>query len=230
MKLSVQVHPLPVAGAFAPGLPSAPALRLKWGALGADGIAGLPSGEEPSVGDKELFKALLSDDRTDESPADREGQDTGRHIERPANRPERHADIARVASRHDGAECKGDNARDTAVIGALDVVAISAVVTKVYLENQQERERAVHVALDDDLLPATRLAISEREGRLAVDFVSMHPGPRGRLRRGAPVLADRVAGELARDVSVRVAAHDGDRLALEVCADAMSSARGPRRP
>lgn len=196
-------------------------------ALG-DGARLLGPRMRPDPDDADLFRALLSGTENKDRAAipERKATDGDGRPEPASNDPR--DDVAAVRNGQPGPDHrKGDTAG--AIAAAVpDLAALSGVVTKVYLDSLHDGQREVGIALDDDLLPATHLAIREREGRLAVDFVSVNPCARERLRRGAEPLAERVASDLSRDVAVKVAAHDGDPLALEVRADA-SGGRVPWR-
>lgn len=173
-------------------------------------------GTAPPPGDSERFRVLMEDTGGNDEGGMR---DADRRPERSPYRAETRDDVARACPAHRGARDAG-HATDGGVSDAIDVPAVCAVVTQAYFESRRERRDAVHLVLDDALLPATRLSLFERDGRLAVDFVSTNAATRRRLCRGAPALAARVAADLARDVLVRVAAHERDRLALEVGAAA----------
>jgi hypothetical protein len=185
-----------------------------------EGVQRLLLGALPHPDDTILFRMLLSDDGGSDASIAADRREVHAGLESIASSPDRRDDIARVTSRHAGVDRQQNDASDVIPVGALNLAALSGVVSKVYLDSLRDQRRAVGMALNEDLLPATRLSILEREGRLAVDFVSMNSLTRERLRRGAASLADRIAGDLSRDVSVKVASHDDDRLALEVHADA----------
>jgi hypothetical protein len=180
----------------------------------------LPDGEEPKPADRYLFEMLLADDGADLSSTDSEGQHGPGDAQRSTPRSDLRDVVTCVSQGHDGAARQKQHNAEMAAGVPLDMAALSSVVSKVYLESDLNRQRAVHMALNDDMLPATRLSIFEQGGRLAVDFVSMNMTTRQRLRRGAYGLAQRIAADLTRDVSVRVAAYDNDRRALEARADA----------
>ncbi|OZI20018.1 hypothetical protein CAL26_20920 [Bordetella genomosp. 9] len=173
-----------------------------------------------------VFRALL---------CERDGRQPDARVERfhprvgmdlPERRSEREDDIGRVTRRQADLERQEDMSTEDASLAPRDLGALAAMVTKVYLDALHDERRTIGIALNEDLLPATRLSVQERGGRLAVDFVSMNACARDRLRRGAAALANRIAADLSRDVAVKVAAHDGDRQPLEVHADA---APAPRR-
>jgi hypothetical protein len=185
-----------------------------------EGVQRLLLGALPHPDDTILFRMLLADDGGSDASMATDRREAHAGQESIASIPDRRDDIARVTSRHAGVDRRQNDASDVIPVGALDLAALSGVVSKVYLDSLRDQRRAIGMALNEDLLPATRLSILEREGRLAVDFVSMSSLTRERLRRGAASLADRIAGDLSRDVSVKVASHDDDRLALEVHADA----------
>ncbi|WP_145925323.1 hypothetical protein [Bordetella sp. H567] len=180
----------------------------------------LLSGSEPDPHDTALFRMLLSRDGAKQPLTDVGRKDPDVSAESGALLADIQDDIVAVAGRHGGIERQESEVLDVAAVTASDLAALGGVVTKVYLDSLHDRQRGIAVALEDQLLPATRLSVLEQEGRLAVDFVSVNQHSRARLRRGAPALAERVARELSRDVSVKVAAHDADRMALEVRAHA----------
>jgi hypothetical protein len=177
--------------------------------------------------DAALFRTLWSDDGGDRSPAYREDASLDSRPETYEARPHRHDDVPRSPGRQGSLDRREGESRDAASADALNVAALSGVVAKVYLDGLQDRKRAVHLAMDQGLLPATRLSVQEREGRLAIDFISVNSTARGRLRKGASTLADRVARDLSRDVAVTVAAHEDDRLALKVCSLAPGGGGAP---
>ncbi|CAM3766004.1 Flagellar hook-length control protein-like C-terminal domain-containing protein [Bordetella sputigena] len=180
----------------------------------------------PNPDDAALFRALLSEGGANETTRVADARDLHAGFEQLAFRPEREDEIARVTGRQAEVDRQEHTAIDTMSVAPLDLAALSGMVTKVYLDSLHDGHRAIGVALNEDLLPATRLSIQEREGRLAVDFVSIDPLARDRLRRGATALADRIAGDLSRDVAVKVASHEGDRWPLEVRADAAPVPQG----
>jgi hypothetical protein len=212
------------ANRHAPGASLPAALLLSQGGLKAASLQALADGGEPDQADQDLFKMLLAGKGPNDASTDGEEQGGIGYGERNTSTELRDA-VKHIAQGHETAARQKHNSQEQAAIPPLDTTALSGVVSRVYLENDLNRERVVHMALNDDLLPATKLSIFERSGRLAVDFVSLNITTRERLRRGAHGLAQRIAGDLARDVSVRVAAHDNDRRALEVCADAKPAAQ-----
>lgn len=191
----------------------------------------LPLGGDPDPADTALFRMLLSDSRGKEPAMQDDRKDVDLAADLSADvasfRPDRQDEIVCVTGRHGGIERQEARVHDPTAIAALDLAALGGVVAKVYLDSLHDRQRGVAVALDEQLLPATRLSVLEQEGRLAVEFVSVNQRSRERLRRGAPALAQRVARELSRDVCVKVAAHDADRQALEVRADTYTRAVDP---
>jgi hypothetical protein len=193
--------------------------------------ADLPlNGRETVVADGTLFKALLEDGGADSADDGGDTPDTDRRARRWDDRTETRGDMAKAVHAHRYAARDAAHAADIFVSDSIDVPAVCGVVTQAWLESRRNGECVVRLALDDDLLPATRLSISERDGRLAVDFVSANAGTRRRLCRGAPALGRRVAGDLARDVLVRVAAHENDRLALEIAVAAPVAAYADAAP
>lgn len=180
----------------------------------------------PNPDDAALFHALLSEGGVNASTRVVDARDVHTGLEQLAFRPEREDEIARVSGLQAEVDGQEDAVIDTMSGPSLDLAALGGMVTKVYLDSLHDGHRAIGVELNEDLLPATRLSIQEREGRLAVDFVSIDPIARERLRRGAVALADRLAGDLSRDVAVKVASHEGDRRPLEVHADAAPVPQG----
>jgi hypothetical protein len=180
----------------------------------------------PNPDDAALFRALLSEGSANGTSRVADARDVHAGLEQLAFRPEREDEIARVTGQQAEVDRQEDAVIDTTSAASLDLVALGGMVTKVYLDSLHDGHRAIGVELNEDLLPATRLSIQEREGRLAVDFVSIDPFARDRLRRGAAALADRIAGDLSRDVAVKVASHEGDRWPLEVRADAAPVPQG----
>jgi hypothetical protein len=191
--------------------------------------------EQPSRADAALFRSILDacpDACPDAWPAgegagragggnDGDGRDS-RHSGRatddsagmdggrihPARQSDRDSDAARTGL-HADAE------------GVPRLQAVADIVVRVCVQSQECGGRAVRFTLDNAVLPGTQLSVYEHEGRLAVDFVSMHAGTRLRLCHSAGPIARRVAADLSRDVLLRVAASDRqERAIVEVMADA----------
>lgn len=187
---------------------------------GAEGLRILFFGSDVDPKDAALFRALLADAGERPRTMAFDGAEARVAAELAGGHLDRQDEVARIVARHGSIDERQTDVQETAPAASVDLVALGGIVAKVYLETLHDGGRAISMALENDLLPATRLSVLEQEGRLAVDFVSVHPLSRERLRRGAPALAERISRELSRDVSVKVAAHDDDRLALEVRADA----------
>jgi hypothetical protein len=225
MSKSVQAQ----ATAATVGLPTTPLLprvrsaRLQLRAA----LPGVPQhGPQPSPADAALFKAIL-DARPAVASAAEDADAAGWGYGRDGGKDTDGSD-GMGAARIDPARCRGDRDSDAArasshadAVGVPEVQALSDIVVRVCVQSHECGGRAVRVDLDNDVLPATQLSVYEDEGRLAVVFVSMHPGTHGRLCHGAAPIARRVAAELSRDVLLTVAAHGHEgRPLLEVSADA----------
>jgi hypothetical protein len=180
------------------------------------------AGDVPTSADAVLFKAILDGGDDDASPASSEQPESD--AESGPDLPSV-AMLTRRAEREGRQEGQGHDAscstHEPDPKGVPDVRALGDMVVRVCVESQQTGGRGIRMTMDDEVLPATQLSVFERDGRLAVVFVSTSDETRGRLRHSANPMAHRIATELTRDVLLKVAAHDqDDRSALEVRVDA----------
>ncbi|ARP83238.1 hypothetical protein CAL12_22065 [Bordetella genomosp. 8] len=201
-------------------------MTRKRGARLAENARRLPMRVPVDPDDAAVFRALLCERGGKQPDTLVELSPPHAGWEQLERRPGCEDENGRATARQADTEPREDMSIDRTSLTPRDLDALARMVTKVYLDGLHDERRTMGLALNEDLLPATRLSVEEREGRLAVDFVSIDARARDRLRRGAATLANRIAADLSRDVAVKVAAHDGDRQPLEARADA---APVPRR-
>lgn len=87
---------------------------------------------------------------------------------------------------------------------------IADAVEQLMVDEDSRGQRQVRMDLKDEVLPGVTVAIQEAEGRLRVDFLCRHEGPRLQLNAAAAAMATDLAQNLRRDIWLRVQTDDDE--------------------